>query len=209
MDARTISVTGTGRAVVRPDLADLRLGVTITSPTVEAARAAAATAMTAIVARLKAAGVRDADIQTAILALSPAYDYSANTTPPRLTGYTLANTVAVTIRDIDQIGEIVDGAFAAGATSLDRIAFRVEDQSAAETAARQAAVRDARAKAETLASAAGVSITGLATIVESVGPIPFTMPHGEVAMLARDASTPVEAGTNDVSVTVAATYLID
>ena len=75
---------------------------------------------------------------------------------PRVTGYQLTNSVNVTVRDIDATGSVVDGALAAGATSLDGLGFRVEDPSVAEAEARAAAVADARSRAEALAAAAGV-----------------------------------------------------
>jgi len=206
---RTINVTGTGRVSVNPDVADLRLGVTLTAETVEAARAINATAMADVIRVLKEQRIAPRDIQTTNLTLSPAYDYSSNTNPPRLTGYTLANTVAVTIRDLAKVGAAIDGAMRAGATTLDSITFRVEDPSAAEAQARDAAVADARAKAEALAKAAGVSITATAAISESGAPIAYPMVRGEMAKMAiADAATPVEAGTNEVSITVAVTYLI-
>jgi len=207
---RTITVSGTGRVAVRPDLADLRLGVTVTEPSIEAARAGSATALTAVIARLKALGIAERDLQTSIVAVSPAYDYSSNTNPPRLTGYTITNLVAVVVRDIDRVGDAIDAALAFGATTVDQITFRVEDQSAAERQAREAAMTDAKGRAETLASAAGVSITGVAAIVEAGAALPYPTPVAEMAKMAgRDASTPIEAGMNEVAATVTVTYLID
>ena len=206
---RTISVTGTGRVAVEPDLADLRLGVTITAATVRDARAVNATAMADVIRALKGLGIASRDVQTQNLNLSPAYDYSSNTNPPRLTGYTLTNTVVVTLRDLTKAGEAIDAAVEAGATSFDSIAFRVDDPSTAEREAREAAVADARTKAEVLAAAAGVSIAAVAAISESGQPVPFPAFHKEVAMLAsRDAATPVEIGTNEIAISVAITYLI-
>ena len=76
--------------------------------------------MTRVVAALKKLGIADADIQTTILSLQPIYDYSANTNPPRLTGYTLANSVSVTVRNLDNVGDAIDNSLAAGATTLRR-----------------------------------------------------------------------------------------
>jgi uncharacterized protein YggE len=206
----TISVTGTGRVFLTPDVADLRLGVTTTAKTVDEARAANATSMTAVISALKGLGITDRDVQTTTLSLGPVYDYSTNTNPPRLTGYTLTNSVAVTIRDLEVAGAMIDAAMAAGATTLDSITFRVADQTAAEKDAREAAMTEAKAKAQTLAAAAGVSIDGVASISETVAPIPYPVYYGAMAGAAvRDAATPVEAGTNEVSVTVAVTYVID
>lgn len=206
----TISVSGTGRVVISPDIADLRLGVSITSKTVKDARTANATKMTAVIAGLRKLGIADRDIQTTILSLQPVYDYSSNSSTPRLTGYNLSNAIVVTIRDLDKVGDAIDGALAAGATTMDGVTFRVEDQAAAEQQARQAAMAEAKSKAQTLASAAGVSLGGVSSISETVAPVPYPVYYGALAgaALSKDAATPVQPGTNEVSVTVAVVYLI-
>ncbi len=207
----TIAVSGTGRIVLSPDTADLRLGVSSTAKTVKAARSAAATSMTAVLASLKQLGISDKDIQTTTLSLQPQYDYSANTNPPRLVGYQLSNAIAVTVRDLDKLGDAIDGALAAGATSLDGVSFRVADQTAAEQQARQAAIDEAKAKAKTLADAAGVAISGVASISETVAPVPYPVYYGVNAAGApgaKDVQTPVAPGSSEVTVTVAVVYLI-
>lgn len=206
----TISVNGTGRVVISPDVADLRLGVTITANTVKDARSGNAKAMSAVVAGLKKLGIADRDIQTTILSLQPVYDYSTNSSRPRLTGYTLSNAIAVTIHDLGLVGDAIDGALAAGATTMDGVTFRVDDQAAAEQQARQAAMAEAKSKAQTLASAAGVSLGSVASISETVAPIPYPVYYGAMAgaVAAPDVKTPVQPGTNEVSVTVAVVYVI-
>lgn len=207
----TISVSGTGRIVVSPDTADLRLGVTATARTVKAARSAAATSMTAVIASLKQLGIGDKDIQTTTLSLQPVYDYSANANPPRLTGYQLSNAIAVTVRELGKLGDAIDDALAAGATSLDGVFFRVADQAAAEQQARQSAITEAAAKAKTLAAAAGISIAGVASISETVAPVPYPVYYGfgtAGAAAGKDIQTPVATGSTEVSVAVAVVYLI-
>jgi len=194
---------------VRPDLADLRLGVTITAETVEAARSASASTLTAVIDRLKAAGIEDGDLQTSIVSVSPQYDYSREGAPPRLAGYTFSNLVAAVVRDIGRVGDAIDAALTAGATNVDRIAFRVADPSAAERDAREAAVADARVKADTYAKAAGVTVAGVASITEAGVPVPYPLPVAErMAFAAKDVSTPIEAGENEITATVAVTYLL-
>jgi uncharacterized protein YggE len=205
----TISVSGTGRVLIDPDIADLRLGVTVEKPTVKEARDANAQAMSAVIASLRQLKVAEKDIQTSTLSLTPVYDYRANGEQPRLIGYNLTNAVAVTIRDLDVVGDAIDAALSAGATTLDGVTFRVEDQAAAEKQAREAAMAEAKAKAQTLASAAGVSIQGVASVSETVSPVPYPVYFSGVRDLAAEgASTPVEPGTNEVSVTVAVVYVI-
>jgi uncharacterized protein YggE len=206
----TITVSGTGKVTVSPDIADLRLGVSVTKPTVKAARAQAADSMTKVIAALKRLGIADADIKTTNLSLQPVYTYPSNGGTPKLTGYMLSNTVAVTIRDLDKIGDAIDDGLAAGATTMDGVSFRVEDPAAAEQRAREEAMTQARKKADTLASGAGVRITGVQSISETSAPIPYPVPYyGEAAGAARDVSTPVQTGTNEISVSVAVVYLID
>ena len=207
----SISVSGTGRVIISPDVADLRLGVSVTKPTVKAARAAAAASMTKIMAALKKLGIADADLQTSGLSLQPVYDYSNNSNPPKLTGYTLSNGVSVTIRDLDKIGDAIDDGLAAGATTLDGVTFRVDDPAKAQERARKQAMTQAKAIADTLASTAGVSITGVASISETSGPTPYPVYYdaGRAAGIAADAATPINVGTNEVTVTVSVVYLID
>jgi uncharacterized protein len=202
----TIVVSGTGRVSVAPDVADLRLGVAVARPTVEAARAISATTMEAILAAVDAAGVERRDVRTALLSVQPRYEYRENQ-PPALAGYDLANVVEVTVRDLARLGAVVDGTLGAGATSLDQLTFRVADPEPAEREARLRAMAAARARADVLAEAAGLSIVGVSDIVEGGGP-PIPMPHmkAERMMLAADAATPVEAGSMEISVSVTVSY---
>lgn len=203
----TIVVSGTGRVAVEPDVADLRLGVTVSRPTVDAARAEAAKVMDAILAAVDSARVARRDVRTALLSVQPRYDYRESRAPA-LTGYELANMVEVTVRDLAKLGDVVDGTLAAGATSMDGLSFRVEDPAPAERDARRQAMAAARARADVLADAAGLVIEGVADIVEG-SPVrpPIPMPKMErMAMAAADVSTPVEGGSLEVAVTVTVTY---
>ena len=96
----TISVAGSGKVTVVPDMATINLGVLIQREKAKAAREAGAEAMTKVIASLKALGIDDKDIQTAWVSLNPVYDYQSNT--QRITGYQLQNTVTVTVRDLSE-----------------------------------------------------------------------------------------------------------
>ena len=206
----TISVSGIGRITTVPDVADVRVGVMITRTKVRDAQSAAATAMQAVIAALRKAGIADKDVQTTSLSLQPVYTYPSNGNAPRLTGYQIVNAVQATVRKLDTISDVIDGALAAGATTLDGITFRVDDPSAAEAQARDAAMKNARARADALSKAAGVSITGVSSISEQSGSVPVPMPYlAAGAALDKAASTPVQVGTNEVDVSVTVVYLID
>jgi len=200
-------VTGTGRVTLTPDIADLRLGVTLTRPTATQARTDAAAAMTKVVDAIKKAGVADKDIQTSSLSLQPVYDYTTNG-QGKLTGFQVVNIVAVTVRNISTVGDLVDVSVTAGATSVDGVSFRVFDQTQAESQARTAAVADARAKANALAAAAGVSIAGVNSIVEVSSSVPYPVPYAAGAPARDFASTPVEVGTTAIDIVVSMVFRI-
>ena len=207
-EEHTISVTGVGRVMLAPDTADVRLGVVVQKPTATEARAAAATAMTGVIDVIRKAGIADRDIQTSMLSLQPVYDYNKNSTPPPLVGFQVVNTLNIVVRDLGKVGDLIDDAIAAGATSVDGVSFRVENPAAAEAQARTAAVEDARAKANALASAAGVSIVGVSAISEQSGPTPYPVPYERAALAADGAGTPVQPGQTEISVIVSIIYRI-
>ncbi len=202
----TIVVGGTGRVSVEPDLADLRLGVSVTRPTVDAARAVAAETMDAILTAVAEAGLDRRDVRTTLLSVQPRYDYRENRQPV-LTGYELANVVEVTVRDLARLGDVVDGTLRAGATSMDSLSFRVADPAPAEREARLRAMAAARARAEVLAEAAGLAIAGVSDIVEGgIASPPEPRYKAARMMVSEDASTPVEAGSLEIAVSVTVTY---
>ena len=202
----TIVVSGTGRVAVQPDVADLRLGVTVAKPTVEAARGEAAATMDAILRAVDGAGVARADVRTAMLSVQPRYDYRDGRAPV-LTGYEIANVVEVSVRDLSTLGDVIDATLGAGATSMDALTFRLADPAPAEREARRQAMGEARSRADVLAEAAGLTIQGVSDIIEGQPlrpPVPIA--KAERMALAADAGTPVEAGTLEVTVTVSVTY---
>jgi uncharacterized protein YggE len=203
----TITVTGTGRVTLAPDVADLRVGVNITRPTAIAAGNDAAAAMNKVVDAIKKAGVADKDIQTSTLSLQPVYDYTPNG-QGKLTGFQVTNIVAITVRDISKVGSLVDASVSAGATSIDGVSFRVDNQTRAEDQARTAAVADARGKANSLAAAAGVTIAGVNSIVEVSSPVPYPIAYAAGAPAKDAMSTPVQPGTTEIAVLVTVVFRI-
>jgi Uncharacterized conserved protein len=207
---RAIAVPGTGRVTVEPDVASIHLGVTVIRQTASAARESAAMTMTAILDALAAAGIARRDMRTALVALNPVTDYSSDK-GPQVTGYQISNSVAITVRDLAATGTVIDAALGAGASSMDGLEFHLEDTSEAESAARTAAVEDARRRATTIAAAAKVTLGSVIDVVEGdrgQGPMPFAGGMRVMAMKAEAADTPVESGTQEISVSVVVTFAI-
>lgn len=209
VNEHTIAVTGAGKVSVIPDMATISLGVNLQRETAKAAREAGAEAMTKVVASIKAQGIADKDITTSMVSLNPVYDYQSST--QRITGYQLQNTVSITVRDLDKLASVLDDAVQGGATTVNGVSFDVADRTAAEAQARVAAMTDAKAKADALAGAGGVGITGIASISETVSTPIWYAPtmSGAAAGAKEDVATPVLPGSTDVTISVNVSYLID
>ncbi len=213
---RTITVSASSHVTLVPDVAHVGLGVSVTKPTVEAARAEAARIMNAIIAAAKDKGVAERDIRTTSIDLSPQYapecmyapDGSACAKPNRITGYTMTEQLDVTVRNLDVAGPIVDAATAAGATDVNGISFVVDDPDRATTDAQVAAIAAARAKATRMAEAAGVTLGRVLSISETPVAIPYPLPYAGGAATSRDVATPVQPGTQDVTATVTVVFEI-
>ena len=204
----SITVTATGTIDAVPDVAHVSLGVSLSRPTVKAARADAATAMQAIIDSIKALGIDQKDIATTGLNLSPQYSSGS---PTRVVGYGISEQISVTVRDLDKTGDVVDTATAKGATDVNGIWFEVSDPDKAQNDARTAAVESARKSAQALASAAGVSLGKVIVITDSTPTWrPYPMPYAMGGAAASDAAkTPVEPGTQGVAETVTVVFAID
>jgi uncharacterized protein len=205
----TIGVVGEGRVLVQPDVAHVSLGVESTALTLSEAQADAATRMQAVVDALLAQGVARDDIRTSRLGVNPVYD---NRDASQLRGYRATNSAQVTVRDLGRVGTIVDAVTTAGANRVDGISFAVDNPEPPKDQARALALANARAKAEQLASLAGVRIVGLKSIVEAdpaVRPVATTREAAAPAALASALPPPVEPGTQEVRTQVSVVYLVE
>jgi uncharacterized protein len=201
----TLTVQGSGKVTVVPDVARVYLGVTLTKPTVKEARDAAAKAMTAVIAGIKGLGVADADIQTTGLSLSARY---ANGSSTRIVGYVISEQVQVTVRDLDKAGDVVDTATAKGATDVNGISFELGDPAKALDDARAAAITAARTSGLAMAAAAHVTLGAVVSISDASAPTPIYY-GGAGAAPSADLRTPVQPGTQDVSASVTVVFELD
>ncbi len=199
----TITVSASGSVTLVPDVARVGVGVTVTKPTVKATRAAANTAMNAIIGSLKALGIDEKDIRTTSIDLSPQY---ANGSSTKIVGYRMSEQLQVTVRDLDKAGDAIDTAMSKGATDVNGLWFEVSDPDAAMDQARAAAISKARTSAQAMASAAGVSLGGVIAITESPGSYPTPYAYGAAVL---DRATAVQPGTQDVQASVTVVFEID
>ena len=209
-DSRTVHVTGSGSVVGEPDIATLNLGVSVEKASVEEAREAAASAMTAVIESLEVNNVAEKDIQTENFSIHPQYDYTDNGRVLR--GYRVNNTVSAKVRELESLSDIIDDAAAAGGdiVIVNAIQFMIEDATALQTQARALAVKNAEAKAQTLAEASGVTLGKPVTITETQSGGGPRIAFAESAAFDDSArsSTPVQAGELAVTVNVTIVYEI-
>jgi uncharacterized protein YggE len=200
-----LSVTETVKA--KPDIAEVSAGVTSQAPTAVAAMQANASAMDAVVKRIKALGIKAEDIQTTGISLGAQYDYDQAAQRQVFRGYQASNRVSVTLRDVARTGPVLDALVAAGATDIGGPNFSIDDDSAPRAQARKAAFEKAQAQAAEYARWAGFSGVRLLSVSEAVNP-GRPMPYAERAMApAMDAkSSPVEPGLVGTAVTVSVTF---
>jgi uncharacterized protein len=198
---QTDIVTTNGHGVITavPDEATVSAGVRTDGATAAAALAANATSMNAVIRALKAAG--GDEVQTQQVSLYPSTDPQG-----KVTGYTAQNTVFAKAK-IAGAGALIDAAVGAGANTVDGPSLTLSDQDALYRDALKKAVADARAKAVALADAGGFGVGPVSTVVEQSAtgrPVEFS----PVAAAAKDASTPIEPGTADVTADVTVTFTI-
>jgi uncharacterized protein YggE len=195
-----ITVTGEGEVAIVPDLAIMGGGVTTAGKTAREASEANAKMMTAVMAALKAAGIAEQDVQTSRLALYPVRD---NKTSERVTGFQATNQVSIKIRDVAKVADIIDRLVAAGANDISGIQFVVSAPSKPLDQAREAAIADARRKAEIYAKAANVKLGAAFSISEAGTSMP-----GPITMRAAKGAdaTPVSVGEQTLRISVSVSY---
>jgi uncharacterized protein YggE len=201
---RSISVTGTGTIEAAPDMATLMIGVTTQGKTAAEALAENSKATDAVIARLTASGIAARDMQTSNLSINPNWTgYDSST--PTISGYVASNMLTVRVRALDTTGAVLDAAVADGANTLNGMTFGLADPEPAYKEARKEAVTDARAKAELLATAAGVKL-GQVLSISDAGAMTDPAPMYRDAVAA--SPVPVVGGELGLVASVAVTWEI-
>ena len=191
----SITVSGNGSVVAVPTTAVLSLGVDVRAATAKAALAANAREMRQVIDAVKTAGGR----QVATQSVSLSQVLGQNGEP---TGFAASNVVTATV-DVARAGAVIDAAVDAGANQVSGPAMSAADQGTLYRQALKAAMTDARLRAETLAAAAGRSLGKVTSVVESGGATP--VPLYEKAAVS-DGATPIEAGTQETTASIAVTF---
>lgn len=203
-----ISVSGTGEIRVSADTAVISLGVNARDKDVLKAQQKVNESIAAIRAALTEQGISEENINTEFINIYVTYDYRDD--QEEVEAYNASSTLAIKVTEMDKVGALIDAAFSAGANTLNGISFSASDTSEAKAEALREAVADAKNKADVLAEASGLKITGIESLSEdgvfsyenNVGNVYAKMAVAEAA----DAGTVVQAAKLIVSASVSITY---
>jgi len=161
-----ITVNGTGEVRVSADTAIISLGVNARDKDVLKAQQRVNETIAAIRTALIEQGVKEENINTDFINIYPLYDYSND--QEQLAAYNASSTLAIKVTDMESVGSLIDVCFAAGANTLNGISFSASETEEAKTEVMKKAVTDAKKKAEILAEASGLKITGIEIISENI-----------------------------------------
>lgn len=211
----TISVTGVGIINAAPDMATINLTVLREAETAKSALSDNNSAMNDILYAMKEFGIEDKDLQTSNFSIHPRYIYPNNNNQiksPRIVAYRVSNSLAIRIRDLARVGEILDKSVTLGVNEGGNISFGNSDPKPLQMQARAEAMKSAIEKANVLTQAAGIEIGSIRQISEqSFTPSPQPMLRGQVAKMAMAESdaVPIASGENTYRITVNVTFELD
>lgn len=208
---RTLNVNGTGQIFLSPDIAYIYIGVHTEEPTAADAVTANNEETQRVIEALKVAGVEAKDIRTTNFSIWPNQQYGPDGQPTG-TRYVVDNSVFVTVRELDNLGDLLDAAISAGANSINSIQFDVADRTDALKKAREEAVKDAKAQAQELADVAGMNLGEVQSIsFYDSAPMPYLNSYGKGgggAAVSEAAAVPIQPGQLTLTVTVSMSYAI-
>ena len=207
---RTISVTGSGQANLVPDIAYIYAGVHTESPTAAEAVTQNNTQTQAMIQALTDFGIATADIRTTNFSIWPMDKYDPATgLPTGEKSYAVDNTVYVTVRDLDKLGDLLDTVVTAGANTVNSIQFDVANKTEALKQARADALKNAEAQAQELASVAGLTLGEVQSISFYDTPVyPLMEGRGGGGDAVAQAAVPIQPGQLTFTVTVNISYAI-
>ncbi|MBN1312968.1 MAG: SIMPL domain-containing protein [Anaerolineae bacterium] len=200
-----ITVSGSGQAYGKPDVAYVDLGIDVTNTSISPALTQANQVIDDVQAAVKEAGIAEEDIQTTNFSVYPEDRYDPQTGQP--TGeriYHVQNVLRITVRDVSKVGNVIDAGTGAGANTVHNVSFSILDTQDLADQARTEAVADAKERAQQLADGFDVKLGGATLISESYDSVPVVLPAAD--FVGKGGGAPVSSGQLVVSVQVNVTF---
>ncbi len=209
----TISVAAVGEVYARPDLALTSFSVVAEEKTAVDALTKNSESMNKVIGFLKDSGIEDKDLKTTTFRINPRYEWrngSQYSYPPSgervLIGYEVTQALQVKIRDMSQIGVLIEGATNAGATEVGSLEFTFDNEDELKKQAREQAIDKAKVKAKELARQLGVGLGRITNFSESaISPVFY---DAREAYGLGGSAPEIETGENLIQSTVIITYEI-
>ena len=201
-----ITTSARGEARVRPDRATINIGVQTRAASAAGAAEENATRTEAVLSALRRLGLTSEQLSTVDYSVYPEMQYNREGQEPRVIGYTVRNSVRAELRQIAQVGAVIDAALGAGANTINSLSFSASNVDEIRREALGNAMQKARSDAEALARAGGGTLGRLLEIATAeLGP---PIPMGAMARMdvAQAAPTPIEPGEQSVSAQVSARW---
>jgi uncharacterized protein YggE len=167
--SHSVTVVGEGTVSIEPDIATASIGVEVVRPSVREASVAAQTIMEEVQAALLSQSIDGVDIQTRHFSIFAERFGPGGLLNEDEVRYRVSNTVFITIRELESIGDVLDAAIEAGANNIYGVDFSLANPATVESEAREQAVVDAHSKAEELAELIGVGVGEVMGISEIIG----------------------------------------
>lgn len=203
-----ITVAGVGEARAEPDMATLRIGVETRGREADLAVAENSDTTAALIETLRGAGLTGDAVQTVGFSIHPLYERATSTGSPRgprISGFSVENSILARIDEIDRVGPVLDAVAVNGATRIDSLTFGLKDRSAPMAEARADAVAEARAAAEAFAAAAGMALGPILEIHSGPG---GSGPQPRIAAMSVREAVPIEAGSLTMSAQVSVVWAL-
>ena len=214
----TISVSGIGEIYAKPDLALIDFSVLTEKKTVGEAMAENTKKMNSVIEAIKSQEVEEKDLKTTSFNINPRYEYQKIETeiypyPPGkrvLVGYEVTQSLEVKIRNMEKIGNIIEGATAAGANEVGDLQFTIDKQDELKSQARKEAIEKAKVMAKEIAGQLGVKLVKITNFSENaIAPIPYPYFMENAAEGGKVGTPQIQTGENKIEVQVSITYEID
>ena len=197
---RTISITGNGSATSPPDMATINTGVVTQGKNAADAMKANNEIMAKLMAALKAQKIPAKDIQTSDFSVSPQYARDdRGRTQQEIVGYRVSNQVRVVIRNLPELGKVLDTLVSTGSNRVSGISFGITDSDGILNEARNNAIADARSKANLYAQALGIKVGKVVSVSESSVIAPRPQFFARAAM--ADSAVPIASAEQELTAT--------
>src|SRR3989344_8677217 len=206
----TVSLSGEGRIVAKPDIAKVSLSIVTDSPTSKIAQDENTKKSKVVTEYLKKQNIEDKDVKTTGYNIYPQYKYPQYGGRPTITGYQVNQSLEIKVRNLDNVSNVLDGVVSAGANQVNQLNFEIDNPEKLKSEARAKAIADAKKKANELQSQVGISLGKIVNFSENTSgyPIPIYYDTKGMGMGGGGGGPSVPTGENEISVNVSITYQI-